>query len=449
MALGTLLSSCDDQLDFRPAQSVDQELALNSDANVKSVLIGAYSVVRLNTLYGGRLQLFSEMLAANREVRWEGTFNQPREIFNKQMFTNNTFITNTWSDAYRAINITNNVLSAIDIVDEADRNRVQGEALFLRGSMYFELVKLYGLPYVAGNVSTNLGVPIVLQPTRAITPESFVERASVEAVYQQILSDLTTAENLLPNTNGFLASKFVAAAQLSRVYLQMERFADARDASNRAIEISTTAGKRLIANYLSAFNTESDSEEDLFAIQVNTQDPVNDMFLYYSLPEFGARGGDVAILNAHINQYEATDQRLEQFFFSAGEFRTSKWRDQFRNVKVIRLAEMYLTRAEANFREGTAVGATALVDVNRIRTRVGLPSLTVLTIENILRERRLELAHEGQTIHDIKRTRGSVLDSSADSNIIYSYDDPRMVFPIPQRDTDANPALVQNPGYGG
>lgn len=449
MALGTLLYGCDDQLDFRPAQSVDQELALNNDANVKSVLIGAYSVVRLNTLYGGRLQLFSEMLAANREVRWEGTFNQPREIFNKQMFTNNTFITNTWSDAYRAINITNNVLSAIDIVDEADRNRVQGEALFLRGSMYFELVKLYGLPYVAGNVSTNLGVPIVLQPTRAITPESFVERASVEAVYQQILSDLTTAENLLPNTNGFLASKFVAAAQLSRVYLQMERFADARDASNRAIEISTTAGKRLIANYLSAFNTESDSEEDLFAIQVNTQDPVNDMFLYYSLPEFGARGGDVAILNAHINQYEATDQRLEQFFFSAGEFRTSKWRDQFRNVKVIRLAEMYLTRAEANFREGTAVGATALADVNRIRARVGLPSLTVLTIENILRERRLELAHEGQTIHDIKRTRGSVLDSSADSNIIYSYDDPRMVFPIPQRDTDANPALVQNPGYGG
>ncbi|AFL83961.1 RagB/SusD family protein [Belliella baltica DSM 15883] len=445
ISLTAIFSSCDDQLFQTPFQSIDQNLALNSDANVKSVLIGAYGEMRGVSLYGGRLQLFSEMLGANSEVRWEGTFNQPREMFNKQIFVNNSFVEGTWAAAYRAINISNNVLSALDVVNEADRARIEGEALFIRGSMYFELIKLYAQPFTSGNTTTNLGVPLILTPTRAITEENFVSRNTVAEVYQQILDDLNRAESLLPPVNSFLARNYVAAAQLSRVYLQMESFADARDAANRAINTATTNGKSLVPVFMNAFNTDNDSQEDLFTIQVNTQDPANDMFLFYSLPQFGARGGDVAILSQHIAQYEADDDRLDQFFFDAGEERTAKWRDQFKNVKVIRLAELYLTRAEANLREGTAIGATPLEDVNRIRTRVDLLPLLSVTVADILRERKLELAHEGHAIHDVKRTRGSV----TEGNTTYQFNDPRMVFPIPQREMDANPNLVQNQGYGG
>jgi starch-binding outer membrane protein, SusD/RagB family len=443
--LASIFSSCNDELFLVPFQSVDQSIALSNDANVKSVLIGAYSETRGSALYGGRLQLYAEMLGANGEVRWEGTFNQPREIYNKSIFVNNSFVEGTWAAAYRAINVANNVLDALDVVNETDRDRVRGEALFLRGSMYFELIKLYALPYVAGNPSTNLGVPLILTPTREINDASFVSRNTVVEVYDQILSDLTQAETLLPARNSFLANSYVTAAQLSRVYLQMERFVDARDAANRAITGATGAGKSLIPNFMAAFNTESNSVEDLYAIQVNTQDPANDMFLFYSLPEFGARDGDVAILANHLAQYEAGDERLTQFFTGAGEFRTAKWRDQFKNVKVIRLAEMYLTRAEANFREGTAIGDTPLNDINRIRARVNLPAKTALTLSEILQERKLELAHEGHIIHDVKRTRGSILDNN--SAAVFAFDSPRMVFPIPQREMDANPNLVQNPGY--
>jgi tetratricopeptide (TPR) repeat protein len=447
LGIATVFSSCNDELFLVPFQSIDQSIALSNDANVKSVLIGAYSETRAVALYGGRLQLYAEMLGANGEVRWEGTFNQPREIFNKSIFVNNSFVEGTWAAAYRAINVANNVIDALDVVNEADRDRVRGEALFLRGSMYFELIKLYALPYVAGNPSTNLGVPLVINPTREINDESFVSRNTVQEIYTQILSDLTQAESLLPVSNSFLANSYVTAAQLSRVYLQMERFGDARDAANRAITIATGTGKSLIPNFMAAFNTESNSVEDLYAIQVNTQDPANDMFLFYSLPEFGARGGDVAILANHLDQYEAGDERLTQFFTAAGELRTAKWRDQFRNVKVMRLAEMYLTRAEANFREGTAIGDSPLNDINRIRARVDLPAKTSLTLAEILQERKLELAHEGHIIHDVKRTRGSINDNtSAD---VFPFDSPRMVFPIPQREMDANPKLVQNPGYGG
>ena len=70
-----------------------------------------------------------------------------------------------------------------------------------------------------------------------------------------------------------------------------------------------------------------------------------------------------------------------------------------------------------------------------------------MNVDAILKERKLELAHEGQIIHDIKRTQGIVKDNSSET--VFNYDDPRMVFPIPQREMDANPNLVQNPGYGG
>ncbi len=445
IGLVALFSGCADQLDLTPQQSVDQDLALSTDANVKRVLQGAYSEIRDGYLYGGSLLLYAEMLGANREVRWEGTYNQPREMFNKNIFVNNSFVEQSWAAAYRAINVANNVLESLEVVNEEDRERVEGEALFIRGSMFFELVKLFALPYSAGSVESNLGVPLVLSPTRQIDEGSYVARNTVGEVYGQIVSDLTKAEAQLPAVNGFLARNYVAAAQLSRVYLQMQDYEKARDAADRAISIATSNGKTLTLNYMDAFNTEADSPEDLFAIQVNPQDSDNDMFLYYSLPEFGARGGDVSIQSPHFGYYEEGDARLTQFYFGAGEQRTAKWRDQFRNVKVIRLAEMYLTRAEANARLGSSVGATPLDDLNRIRTRVNLPALNAATLETIFAERKVELAHEGQYLHDVKRTQGTILDNS--SNVIYSFDDGKLIFPIPQREIDANPSLVQNAAY--
>jgi hypothetical protein len=101
---------------------------------------------------------------------------------------------------------------------------------------------------------------------------------------------------------------------------------------------------------------------------------------------------------------------------------------------------MYLTRAEANFREGTSIGSTALDDINRIRNRAGLSDLGALTIDDILNERLLELAFEGHLLHDLKRTQRSVG--------ALSFDADELVFPIPQRERIINPGLTQNPGYG-
>ncbi|MBA2501114.1 MAG: RagB/SusD family nutrient uptake outer membrane protein [Chitinophagaceae bacterium] len=435
-----IIASCDKKLDLLPRQSVAEEVALNSDANIKKVLNGAYDAVSVGSVYGGNILLYSELLAANDEIRWEGTFNQPREIWLKSMITTNSFVRDTWLAAYDVINIANNIISAVDIVNAADQNRVKGEALFLRGSMYFELVKLYAKPYSAGNVSSNDGIPLVLTPTRGIDESSYVPRSSVEQTYAQILSDLTEAENLLPNTNTVYADKAVAAGILSRVYLQMERFAEARDAADRAITIATAAGKSLTATYAAAFNNASNSSEDLFAMQVSAQDGANNMHLYWSIPTFGGRDGDVSIGASHTALYSAGDERLAMFYTGSGATRSGKWKLQYSKLPILRLAELYLTRAEANFREGTSVGATPLQDVNRIRQRAGVAPLGAVTLADILLERKLELAHEGQAVHDLKRLR-----LSADG---FAFDANEMVLPIPQREIDASRnTITQNDGY--
>jgi starch-binding outer membrane protein, SusD/RagB family len=377
------------------------------------------------------MQLFAELMAADGEITWVGTFNQPREIFGKNILTTNTFVRDNWSGGYYTINVANSVLSAIGKVLAADQPRVEGEALFIRGAVYFELVRFFAKPYTAGSVTTNPGVPLVLTPTKAITEQSRVSRATVAEVYQQVIADLTKAEAQLPTSNGVYASKVAAAAILSRVYLQMEDFQKARDAANRAIGYGRHS---LTATVEEAFNNAGNSTEDIFALQVNAQDGNNNMQLYWSIPDFG-----VEILDKHLDLYDPDDARLALFYVGNGAVRSGKWKNQFTVLPVIRLAEMYLTRAEANQRLGTAVGDSPLNDINLIRTRAGLPELTTVTLADILLERKLELAHEGHAIHDLKRLRGT-----ADG---FAYNDNKMVFPIPQRERNANPNLSQNDGY--
>ena len=260
----------------------------------------------------------------------------------------------------------------------------------------------------------------------------------MEQVYQQVLADLTTAESLMVDENDIYANKSTAAAVLSRVYLQMGDYAKARDAADRVIGSGLY---ELTETYADAFNNLENSTEDVFAIQENAQDGNNSMQVFWSIPQFGGRDGDVEVNDKHLELYEDGDERFGMFYLGNGAVRSGKWKTQFTVVPVIRLAEMYLTRAEANFRLSTSIGDTPANDINLIRARVGLTDIddADLDLASILRERKLELAHEGHAIHDIKRLKGT-----ADG---FSYDANAMVFPIPQRDKNTNTNLEQNPGY--
>lgn len=428
--------SCDNRLELEPAQSISEGLALENETNIKAVLVGAYDELGAGGFFAGETLRNSELLGGDGEIQWVGTFNGPREVFNKNMIAENPDATGVWTNGYQTVNMINNVLAGLDKINDTDRPVVEGEALFIRAMVYFELIRFFALPYEAGQANSQAGVPLVLEPTRGIDDGSFVSRATVDQIYSQIITDATRAASLLPANNSWRASSGAANALLARVYLQQGDFSNSLNAANSVISSGEYA---LMPSYEDVFNRDDNSSEDIFAIQVTSQDGANRMNTFYSIPDFGGRDGDIDILEGHLNLYDPTDERLALFYEGNGATRTGKWNNQFGNIGIFRLAEMHLIRAECNIRLGSSTGAPALDDYNATRTRAGLTAATDVTLDDILLERRLELAHEGHKIHDIKRNKLNV------DNL--PYNDNTLVFPIPARDVVANPNLTQNPGY--
>jgi hypothetical protein len=431
-------TACEDKLELANPNATGPDIVFSTDKNVKSALVGAYNGLSAGAFYGGNTFRNSELLADNDEIIFSGTFNDVSDIYRKEMVTANADVANMWIGAYNTINIANNILASLSVVNADDQDQVEGEALFLRGISYFELVLFYAQPYSAGSTNTNLGVPIMLAADRNSVEKK--PRNTIDEVYAQIVDDLSTAEDLLAEgPSAGKATKEAAAGMLSRVYLQMADYANARDAANRAIG---TGNYSLRPNNAAVFNTGSTSE-DLFDIPVSAVDGINNMNTFYASQSNGGRG-DIEVQNSHMALYEGGDARAALFYMDGADRRVGKWQNRYGSVKVLRLAELYLTRAEANFRMGTAIGASPLADVDAIRARAGLGSVGAATLANILNERRLELAHEGQRLHDIKRLQGNVTQGAS----VYPYNDDLLVFPIPQRERNVNGNLEQNDGYG-
>lgn len=439
-----MATSCEKNLDISPSQSIDENQALLTSSDVEAALVGAYSDLGDGDVYGGSLFVLSELLGNSPpSINWTGTFQTMTQVYNKLIPVDNADVRDTWTDAYQAVNDVNNVLSAINIVVDTKEDRVEGEAKFIRGSIYFDLVRLYAKAWNDGDPATNDGVPLVLEPTRApLGEEDKKPRAKVAEVYAQVIKDLTEAEALLPVSNGFFASKYAAAAMLSRVYLQKGDYTNAANAANRVIASQEFA---LAPTYADAFpfNSNNTNEvvgntsEDVFAMQVTNSQGVNNFNTYFST----LGRGDIDIAQDFIDLFDPNDDRLN-IYYDDGGIRSGKFDMVYSSVRLIRLAEMYLTRAEANFRLGTSVGMPPPVDdINEIRARANLAPYTAaaLTLDLILKERKLELAFEGFTLADVKRTQGSVGP--------LPWNSPKLVFPIPDRERKVNPNLSQNAGY--
>jgi len=441
MLLATV-SSCKKALDINPVDTIEQSKALQTSKDVEVALVGSYSALGSRNFYGGRPFLMADFLANTDAIEWYGTYEELTQTINKSLLKTNTFVDNVWADGYTTINDVNNVIASISKVDAAKKNKVEGEAKFIRGSAYFDLVRLFGKAYNDGSPTTNLGVPIILTPTTAVTDASYVSRATVAAVYTQAIADLTDAEAKLPATNGFFATKYSAAGMLARLYLQMGNYSAAANAANRVI---ASGNYSLTPAFIDAFpvmgsSPGSNTTEDVFSIQVRTLTGFNGFNEFYGSSTYGGRGDAVIAQDWIDNTYSTADDRINAFY-DDGDMYTSKFANPYGNVSIIRLAEMYLIRAECNARLAPAApigGQTPLQDLSVVRSRAGLTTTTA-TLANILNERKLELAFEGFALHDAKRTQTNIGSLAWNSNAL--------VFPIPQREMDANKNLVQNPGY--
>lgn len=440
-----IFGSCSKQLDTTPFNNIDQNNALKTSSDVEGLLVGAYSDLGAADLYGGGAFVTADLLADYNEIFWSGTYQGMTQIKNKAIPVDNAFVQNTWTDAYKVINDVNNVLSSLSVVSAAKQNRVEGEAKFIRGSVYFDLVRLFGKAWNDGSPSENDGVPLKLKPTVELnTAADQIPRDKVAAVYDQVIKDLTEAEAKLPASNGFFATKYSAAAMLARVYLQKGDYVNARDAANRVIasgnfKLTQANADGIIEEFLyTRAKAVDNTSEDIFAMQVTTTAGNNTFQTFYS--ELGR--GDISINGPHYDLYESNDLRLNLI---NGDGYCAKFDNVYGNVHIIRLAEMYLIRAEANNRLNTSVGATPLTDINIIRNRAGLDLLSSVTLADILKERKIELSFEGFELHDIKRLGVSTGFFTGGGGL--PYNSPKLIFPIPKRDRIVNANLTQNEGY--
>jgi hypothetical protein len=454
-----LTNSCDKKLDINPTSSLDASVATK---DIELTLLGAYALLGSGTVpgfggdvdafYGANVIMIPDLLAANDNyLLWSGTFNQYTNIVNHNMINTNGAASETWRRGYQAINTANTVLANLANAETSKRELFEAEAKFIRGVVLFELVRLYAQQWVPGGANEQLGVPVPLTPTTAITEESQIPRSTVAQVYTQVLSDLAFAKDKLPAENDIRANTFVASGYLARVYLQQSEFAKALAEANLVI---TDGPYELAGSVAEIYNTQSSpSSESIFEIQQTDQN--NAGFSNGSLYGFygcggstaGSGRGDINPEDAFIDLYNESDERRISLFYTGtecskkGRTNTAKWKDPYSNYLVMRLTEMYLIRSECNYRLGSAVGADPLEDLNTIKARANAPLLEEIpSVEDILFERRLELAFEGFAIHDIRRTKGSVGNLPGNS--------PKLVLPIPLREINVNKALVQNEGYG-
>jgi hypothetical protein len=456
LLLGSL-ESCNSKLNVQPVSSIDSATAFTNSSDVLAALVGCYTGLQSVDLYGGYLQFLTDLLADNGDESFVGTFTQPQEAQRKALLITNSQVSATWLRAYDVINRTNNVLANIGKLDTpGQRASAEGEAKFIRSLVYFDLVRTYGKAWNDGTPASNLGVPLVLTPTLTVADALPVPRNTVAEVYAQVITDLTTAETLLTTggpLNSFSATRYACAGLLARVYLQQGNYAAAAAAANRAI--STTSpflngfyGTNFGYNTTNVatnvvLTTSTNTPEDIFTIQLTAQSGTNQLYTFYSRNS----RADVNVQPQFLSLFETGDTRasLNTTPTATAASYTRKYDAQYGNIKLMRVDEMLLTRAEANFRAGTTVGATPLADINAIRTRAGLPALASVTLTQILKERRIELAFEGFRLGDLKRNQESTVDPL--SNAVIPWNSPRLVFPIPFREVNANPNLKQNEGY--
>lgn len=438
VAAALLLAACNSPLDVDPTASIDSETALSTPRGIELGLNGAYNSLQSGNLYGQEEMVFPDLYADNLE--FTGTFQTHREFGLRNVTPSNGAILGHWAQNYDGINIANNILEAVEAVTltSEQHDQFRGEALFIRALNYSILVRYFG------------DVPLVLTAARGVGEESLVSRAPAADVNAQIVADLTEAATLLgPDLNQGRATRGAAQALLARVALDIGDNATARDMATAVIN---NPDYSLNANFRSNW-TVKNSEESIFELQYNINDSNNQSFWFYP-QALGGRWGYAPTPDL-FNAYEAGDTRRDASIQIAGSgacpaapcryadkyFRVATSDD---NVPVLRLAEMYLIRAEANARLGAAE-QTVRDDLDVLRNRAGLADLNPVTVTGaalmtaILQERRVELAFEGHRFFDLKRFGLAQTLLALDANHLF--------FPIPQAERDVNENLTQNPGY--
>jgi hypothetical protein len=485
-----LVSSCDSLLQVDPRQSIDANGALTTPDAMNAALNSVYAKLRSTRNYGRDLFALSDALADVGVT----TSNSGRLIGENNNQPGSHFQSGFWQNSYYAINEANLILAALSSVEGASTAQLarwEGEAKFLRGLYYFDLVKVYSyIPtaiYQPGVIDQG-GIPLVTEGIITSGPalSRQAPRATIDEVYAQIYRDLEDAKRLLGAGRGVqYGSGAAASALLSRValyrgdYPKVVTEAGLALASNVGTVLSGAAyvnGWRAPVNPESMFEVRFALAEESIGVNESLQSTYTALL---NLTNKNAQGGwGDFIPNATVRGFfglsplqigtPATDNNnwdvnrnsdVRAQLFTTGntvrgagrqientKFMSKSGFAYADNVPVIRKSEMHLNRAEANYHLKNE--SAALTELNAFKALRGLPAVTLAgnaLLEEILLERLKEFIGEGQRFFDLKRYGRAIVKTTPAVNL--PFDDFKILPPIPQREVDGNPNLKQNRGY--
>jgi starch-binding outer membrane protein, SusD/RagB family len=456
---GLIMMSCADKLDIDPRQSISDNIALADYSGVQNALIGAWDALQHPNFLGSNYIINSECMAGN--IFWGGSFVNFRDIAEKMILPDNASTQPYWMQGYQAIDRANKIIDVVraNTITEGvflqNRDRILGNALVIRAISHFEMVRVYGQPPGYTSDNSHPGIPIVTKGTYLPSDAEKVSRATVAQVYAQIIEDLEEAINLLPaSALKPFPTIITAKAIMARVYLECRNWEKAAELALEVIESDAyTLNDHPATFYRSSYTSES-ILEIAHTLSDNPRNTRADLANYWSIEE----RKDITIPPRVIEMYEDNDLRSELFMVEVQDTVTTwfsvRYMHQADNLPYLRYAEILLIRAEAlAMLNPGQVPQEAVYLLGKIRERAQashtIPETADELFEAIMLEREKELMHEGSFLFDLKRwRRDDVRFSRAPrNNNFIAWDDPRMIYPIPQREMDVNPNLDQNPGY--
>ncbi|HEY4148065.1 MAG TPA: RagB/SusD family nutrient uptake outer membrane protein [Chitinophagaceae bacterium] len=469
IALGSVLiaalaGSCKkSDLFLPPTSSISQTDAFSTADRIEKSSVGMYDALQNANFFSGRILIYSDI---------RGLDAIPNTYFGNMGFYSTTSSSDgtvalAWQGGYRTIYQANLFLQGFtpnaSLVTAAKAAQYVGEAKFIRSLCYFYLVNLWAQPYNFTADASHLGVPLVLTAsTDPFAASNQLPRSTVKQVYDQMESDLLDAESKLPLgdqapdafTKVARATKGAARALLMRLYLYEGNWAKANQYADVLINSTLYS---MNSNPITAFRPPYTSNESIFSVAMSGADNPN---TNNSIGEhYNPRArGDIAISSDYVALMDIT---IDKRFINVGgdslveKFNGAYWTRKYEGittdyVPVFRYPEVILTKAEALAQQAAAPDPTAVTLLNSIRTRAGYtvplaPATKQDLLTAIVKERRIELAFEGQGSLEFNRNK---LDLPAHSTVpIQPWGSSYRVLPMPKYDTDKNPNLTQNPGY--
>ncbi|KIO75838.1 hypothetical protein TH53_18260 [Pedobacter lusitanus] len=435
LILSLLLGSCKKYLEEKPNNAIPSTTAITDAGTARAAILGAYD--GLQSYYSADYITLGTITADN--VGFNGTLSEYLQLDQNAIPADNVITVSVYQKIYSTINSANSVIAGLPAVtdpllNQTEKNKILGEAYFIRALSYFDLARGWG------------GVQLQLKPTADINGIKGIKRSTLSQTYDQVLADLVQAEQLLPEDDSNTrnrAQKSTTKALRARLNLYRENWADAVTYATQVIDKPKFA---LVSNYKTFFTAPFLSTESVFELTFSA----NDQNGYWSVWYPSSMGGSYTLkpsasLISKINNPAVGGSRKSLIDGTGNSVYGVLYNTTGVSIDpsyLIRIAELYLIRAEAKAQLNDLSGA--LTDLNIIRKRAGATPLTSGTQAEILQaiaeENSIEFAFEAHRWFDLVRTKqaGKVLGLT---NTNY------WLFPIPYSDILSDPDVVQNPGY--